>query len=133
MAEKQKKERKQGEKISANSSKKTGEAELKGICQDVDCPKHGKLRARGRIFRGEVISKFPRRVAIVFEQMVHIRKYERYMMKKTKIHARLPDCMKQEVGIGDYIEVRECRPLSKIIHFVVIKKIREKEQAGGKK
>jgi len=28
---------------------------------------------------------------------------------------------------GDFIQVQECRPLSKIIHFVVIKKIKDGE------
>jgi ribosomal protein S17 len=51
--------------------------------------------------------------------------------KKTKIHARLPKCMESEIQIGDYVQVQECRPLSKIIHFVVVKKIRDK--AGSAK
>jgi len=93
-------------------------------CTDKQCPFHGHLRLRGRSFKGYVVSKFPRRVAIEFERITYIAKFERHMKKKTKIHARLPDCIKQEIEIGDYIEVRECRPLSKIIHFCVFKKIR---------
>ena len=65
--------------------------------------------------------------AVAFERIIFVRKYERQMKKKTKIHARLPDCLKDEINIGDYIEIRECRPLSKIIHFAVVGKIgREK-------
>jgi len=71
-----------------------------------------------------VEKKFPRRVVIEFERMIYVRKYERYAKEKTRIHARLPDCMKEEVNVGDIIKVQECRPLSKIIHFVVIKKIK---------
>ena len=32
--------------------------------------------------------------------------------------------MEKEIDVGDFIRVQECRPLSKIIHFVVIKKIK---------
>tara|TARA_Y100000310_G_C20472724_1_gene710874 strand:- start:557 stop:922 length:366 start_codon:yes stop_codon:yes gene_type:complete len=97
----------------------------KDSCADRDCPTHGRLKVRGRHFKGEVIKKHPRRITIEFERTIYIRKFERYMKKKTKIHARLPDCLKEEINVGDYIEIGECRPLSKIIHFVVIKKIKE--------
>lgn len=93
-------------------------------CNDSDCPIHGNLKTRGRTFKGVVISKNQKRIAIEFERMVYIRKYERYTKTKTKIHARLPACMEKEVQIGDLIKVRECRPLSKIIHFVVIEKLK---------
>ncbi|MEM4625292.1 MAG: 30S ribosomal protein S17 [Candidatus Pacearchaeota archaeon] len=84
-----------------------------------------KYSLRGRKFEGYVVRKFEKRVVIEFERMIYVRKYERYMKKKTRIHARLPESMKDEINIGDYIQVKECRPLSKIIHSVVIKKIRD--------
>lgn len=96
-------------------------------CNDRDCPFHGSLKARGRIFKGRVIRKFSRRVTIEFERMVYFRKFERYAQMKTKIHARLPECMKKNIEVGDMIRIQECRPLSKIIHFVVIEKIDEKK------
>jgi len=102
-----------------------------GSFNDRDCPFHGKLKTRGRVFEGKVRKKFPRRIVIEFERMIYIRKYERYAREKTRIHARLPDCMKEEINVGDVIKVQECRPLSKIIHFVVIKKIKSVEE--GKK
>ena len=95
-------------------------------CTDIQCPIHGHLKVRGKHFMGVVIRKFPRRICIEFGRTIYIRKYERYMKKKTKIHARLPDCMKQEIDIGDYVEIGECRPLSKIIHSVVLRKITNK-------
>ena len=55
------------------------------------------------------------------------------MKKKTKIHARLPDCLRDEIEIGDYIEVRECRPLSKIIHSCVVRKIKKVKSKEEKK
>ncbi len=100
-------------------------------CNDKNCPFHGNLKTRGRVFKGKVVRKFPRRVTIEFERMVYFRKYERYAEMKTKIHARLPECMEKNVNVGDVIKVKECRPLSKILHFVVIEKIKsdgEKEK-----
>jgi len=122
------------------TKQKSENKEKKHSCADSQCPSHGHLKLRGKKFKGYVTKKFPRRVAIEFERTVYIRKYERYMKKKTKIHARLPDCMKNEIEEGDYIEVMECRPLSKIIHFCVVKKIRsansnetnDKEEASQK-
>ena len=80
---------------------------------------------RGRFFLGEVIKKFDTRVVIEFERTVRIEKYERYAKKMTRIHAKIPENM--EVGLGDFVKVRECRPLSKIIHFVVTEVRRKKE------
>ena len=95
-------------------------------CKDRQCPEHGTLSTRGRIFEGTVIKKHQRRIAIEFERTVYIKKYERYMKKKTRLHARLPICKEASVNVGDYVQIQECRPLSKIIHFAYIKKIRGK-------
>mgnify|MGYP001594694691 CR=1 FL=1 len=98
-----------------------------GICNDTDCHVHGSLKTRGRVFEGKVIRKFYKRVVIEFERTTYIKKYERYKKSRTKIHARLPTCMKDSINVGDYIRVQECRPLSKIIHFAVMEKIRDAE------
>jgi small subunit ribosomal protein S17 len=82
------------------------------------------VAVRGRIFKGVVTRKFPKRIAIEFDRTVKIPKFERFMKKKTRIHARLPDEMASQIHIGDLIRVQECRPLSKMIHFVVIEKLR---------
>jgi small subunit ribosomal protein S17 len=98
------------------------------LCQDRDCPFHGEISVRGRTFEGRVIKKFPKRVVIEFERMIYVRKYERYAKSRTKLHARLSSCMEKNIEVGDLIQIRECRPLSKIIHFVVIKKIKSKDE-----
>lgn len=87
-----------------------------------------KIFPRGRTFEGIVKKKFPKRVVIEFERMIYVRKYERYAKSRTRIHARLPDSIEREINVGDLIKVQECRPLSKIIHFIVIKKIKSKEE-----
>ena len=101
-------------------------------CKDRLCPKHGdrKLKMRGRIFEGVVIRKFSGRVTIEFERMLKLPKYERYEKRKTKIHARLPDCMKDDVELGDLILIAETRPISKTIHFVVSKVVKKLEVKG---
>jgi len=115
------KKRKKTEKGVSNNQK----------CSDNFCPLHGKkkLKLRGRTFEGDVIRKFPGRVTIEFERMIKVPKYERYEKRKTKIHARLPNCI--EVNIGDRIQVSETRPISKTIHSVVSQIIRKGNEAGG--
>ncbi|MDP3881629.1 MAG: 30S ribosomal protein S17 [Nanoarchaeota archaeon] len=83
--------------------------------------------SRGRAFEGVVTKKFPTRIVVEFERIVHMPKYERFYKKKSRLHAKLPKDLNVEVG--DYVLVRECRPLSKIIHFILIKKIRSSTEA----
>jgi small subunit ribosomal protein S17 len=93
-------------------------------CTDKKCHVHGNLKVRGRIFEGRVTKKFKNRVVIEFGRMIYSRKYERYFKARTRIHARVSSCMEDQIQIGDLIKIQECRPLSKIIHFTVIKKIK---------
>src|SRR3989344_6758848 len=88
--------------------------------------------SRGRTFQGIVVRKFPKRVAIEFERVIYVFKYERYFKKKTRIHARLPDSLESQINVGDYIKVQECRPLSKLIHHIVIEKIKSAEHKEAK-
>jgi len=114
------------EKGTKMGKEKAEKAEKKNIAVAVK----NRINPRGRIFEGIVIKKFTKRIVIEFERRIYIRKYERYLKSKTKIHARLPDDMIEEINVGDLIRVQECRPLSKIIHFVVIQKIKDKEEKG---
>jgi len=91
-----------------------------------DMHKNFVTALRGRTFEGTVTKKFLTRVAIEFERTVKVHKFDRFYKKKTRIHARLPAGM--DVQVGDYIKVQECRPLSKIIHHVVVEKIRSANQ-----
>ena len=104
----------------------------KNSCNDVTCPFHGRIKARGRIFEGKVTKKFLKRAVIEFERMIYVAKYERYAKSKTKIHARIPACIENSISVGDIISIQECRPISKIIHFVVIKKIKDKMEVKFK-
>lgn len=86
----------------------------------------GAISTRGQTFKGIVIRKFPGRITIELERTVYLPKYERFMKKKTRIHARLPKEM--DVNEGDLIRVKECRPLSKTIHFIVIEIVEKAEE-----
>ena len=119
---------KRKEKTEKKMEKKAEAKVVAARTDDRDCPIHGNLKARGRVFEGKVIRKFTNRVTIEFERMVYIRKYERYSRSRTKLHARLPSCMEKDIDVGDLIRIQECRPLSKIIHFVVISKVKGKEE-----
>lgn len=101
-------------------------------CNDKNCPIHGMLKSRGRFFEGIVIKKLNKRITIILERTVYIRKFERYKKTRTKIHARLPNCLDKDINVGDLVKIQECRPLSKIIHFVFVEKIkgREDHKAG---
>jgi len=83
---------------------------------------------RGRVFEGIVTKKFPKRIVIEIERTVKIHKYERFYKKMTRIHARVPDALESQVNVGDLIRMQECRPLSKIIHFIVTEKIKSAEE-----
>ena len=93
----EKQEKKTEEK--ENKEEKVSQSSKTEKCTDKDCPTHGSLKVRGRHFKGKVVKKLPRRIAIEFERVLRVKKYERYMKRKTKIHARLPDCLKDEIEV----------------------------------
>ncbi len=116
------------EQTKKTAKEKTVKEITSEACKDIDCPVHGGLKLRGKTFKGRVVSKHEKRIAIEFERMIYLRKYERYGKTKTKIHARLPKCMEKDVEVGDMVRIKECRPLSKIIHFAFLEKINSGEE-----
>jgi small subunit ribosomal protein S17 len=109
---------------------KNKKTESKVSCADKTCPFHGSdaVKLRGRTFEGTVVNKLHGRVKIEFDRFLYDRKYERFDKRRTRLHARLPDCMKEQIQLGDWIEIQECRKLSKILNFYVTKKIRGKHE-----
>ncbi len=94
----------------------------KGECQDNNCPFHGSLSVRGRIFSGTVISNRMRKTAVIeFERLNFLKKYERYEKRRTKLKVHNPDCINAKEG--DVVKIIECRPLSKTKNFVIIEKM----------
>jgi len=94
-------------------------------CSDMRCPIHGSLKVRGRYFEGYAEKIIGNRAVIKWERIRYLPKYERYYKTASKIHAYLPSCIK--VQKGDLVRIGECRPLSKIMHFVVVSKHEEKK------
>lgn len=91
-------------------------------CNDENCPFHGNLKCRGRIFLGTVISsKMHKTVVVEWYRTVYLPKYERYEKKRTKIKAHNSACLNAKEG--DVVKISECRPLSKTKNFVVIQVI----------
>ncbi len=110
-----KKEEKKAKKIDIGIDVKIPEA----ICEDKNCPFHGRLAVRGHIINGIVVSdKMDKSVVVQREYMKHIKKYERSEKRTRKYLAHLPPCVKAHVG--NKVKIMECRPLSKTISYVVI-------------
>lgn len=106
--------------------KKENTGDSNNSCKDRRCPYHGKLRVHGRIFKGTVKKIVKKRTAVEFERLIYLPKYERYMKKKIRLQAHIPDCIK--IAIGDLVQVGECRPLSKITHHVILKRLSSKNK-----
>ena len=91
-----------------------------GECEDRLCPTHGTLKVRGRTFKGTVKKIIGQRAVVMFERFVYYKKYQRYTRRSTKLHAHIPACLGSSINPGMKVKIGECRPVSKIIHFVVI-------------
>lgn len=89
-----------------------------GVCNDENCPFHGKLSVRGQILRGKVLKVYGKTAVIEREIIRYASKYERYMKRKTRLHAHNPDCMNAKPG--DIVTIAECRPISKTKSFVIV-------------
>ncbi|AGK60155.1 SSU ribosomal protein S17P [Archaeoglobus sulfaticallidus PM70-1] len=92
-------------------------------CDDENCPFHGKLPVRGQMLRGKVVKTYEKSAVIQREHIRYIPKYERYMKKRSKLHAHNPPCINAKVG--DTVTIIECRPLSKTKSFVIVEKVSE--------
>lgn len=94
----------------------------KRTCDDPNCPFHGTLSVRGRIFESDVVSNRMDKTVTVQQSHLQLeRKYKRYSKSTTRIHAHNPPCI--DAKEGDRVRIGECRPLAKTVSFVVIEKI----------
>jgi small subunit ribosomal protein S11e len=86
---------------------------------DRKCPFTGNVSIRGRLMRGVVVSTKMRRTVIVRRDYLHwIAKYKRFEKRHTKIPAHASPAF--VIKEGDIVQIGECRPLSKTVHFNVI-------------
>jgi|TARA_B100001964_G_scaffold90049_1_gene101179 small subunit ribosomal protein S17 len=88
-------------------------------CNDSNCPFHGSLKCRGRIFTGTIILTNMQKTATVeWEHRYFLRKYERYEKRRSRVKAHNPGCLNAQDG--DIVKITECRPLSKTKNFVIV-------------
>lgn len=86
-------------------------------------PFFSSFNVRGKAFVGKVISTKSHRTAkIEFARLFHLKKYERYEKRRTRLTVHNPDSI--SANVGDVVKVMECRPISKTKNFVIIEKIK---------
>lgn len=88
-------------------------------CNDKNCPYHGNLSIRGKLFEGKVVSsKAKNTIVLQKESPVYFSKFKRYARSKNTLHAYKPSCI--EVEEGDSVLTAECRPVAKSVSYVVV-------------
>jgi len=91
-------------------------------CEDENCPWHGRLSLRGKVFTGTVRSAKSHNTAIVewgFNKF--IKKYERYERRKSRVTAHNPPCI--HARENELVMIAECRPLTATKRFVVVARL----------
>ena len=88
-------------------------------CNDSKCAIHGQVKVRGDILTGIVKStKTPKTVVVERENIVFVKKYERYKKTRSRISAHCPPCIPAKEN--DLVKIGETRKLSKTKAFVVL-------------
>ncbi len=71
-----------------------------------------------RTQQGRVISdKMDKSIVVSIERMVKHPIYGKFVKRTTKLHAHDEN---NECGLGDTVEIRECRPLSKMKSWTLV-------------
>jgi len=97
----------------------------KKSCDDPNCPFHGTLPVRGRVFDGVVATaKMDKTVIVEREYLQFSTKFVRYERRRGHIPSHNPPCI--DVKEGERVKIAECRPISKTVSFVVVEKLEEK-------
>lgn len=78
-----------------------------------------------------VDSKMQGTATVEWERRKRVGKFERYLTQKTRVKAHNP----AEVNAkrGDIVRIKECRPLSKTKHFVILDKVGHERLFEAKK
>lgn len=102
----------------------------KESCTDGKCPFHGGLGVKRRTFVGTVVANKAQKTATVsWNRRYFIPKYERYEMRRTKLHVHLPTCIPTQEG--DRVRIIETKPISKTKNFVVIENMGRENKVIG--
>jgi small subunit ribosomal protein S17 len=99
--------------------------EPKKTCEDINCPFHGQLSVRGRVFEGVVVTaKMDKTVVVKRDYLTYISRYMRYERRHSRIPSHNPPCI--DAREGDRVKIAETRPISKTVSFVVVEKLEAK-------
>lgn len=94
----------------------------KKTCEDMNCPFHGELPIRGRVFEGVVVTaKMDKTVVVERNYLSYISKFMRYERRRSRIPSHNPPCI--DAKEGDRVAIAETRPISKTVSFVVVEKL----------
>jgi len=97
----------------------------KKSCNDINCPFHGTLSVRGRVFEGVVATSKMDKTAIVEREYLQFSpKFVRYEKRSGHIPSHNPPCI--NAMEGQQVKIVECRPLSKTVSFVIVEKLEKK-------
>ncbi len=94
-------------------------------CNDKDCPFHGNTRIRGKITQGVVVNKKSKNTVVIRQDYVQfVKKYQRYERRNSRLACHLPECLTNDIEVGDLVRVGESRKLSKTKAFIVLDKLK---------
>ena|SRR3989338_7075463 len=88
-------------------------------CMDKHCPQHNGFSTRGAYVKGKITKIYGKTGTIELYRNTYVKKYERHLLKRSRIKVHIPECM--QLKEGDEVMARETRPISKTKHFVVVK------------
>jgi len=97
---------------------------------DANDPFYGNVKIKQNNFVGYVDSaKAHKSATVVIDRQVFVKKYSRYMKKRTKIQVHNPTSISAKEG--DIVRVFETRPLSKTKHHVIVEVLGEHVDVKG--
>ncbi len=88
------------------------------------------VRTHGRSYVGRVVSnKMNATVVVSWDRKIYVPKFERYMLKTSKVAAHKPDSI--SLKEGDMVKIKQCRPISKTKNFMVIENLEGADDSSG--
>ncbi len=82
-----------------------------------------------RTKQGSVISdKMDKTITVLIERKVKHPLYGKFMKKSTKLHVHDEN---NECGMGDIVQIKECRPLSKSKSWTLVKVVEKSENSDA--
>ena len=86
-------------------------------------------RSRRRSVQGTVSSdKMDKTITVSVERLFKHPKYKKYIRKHSKVQAHDE---RNEAGVGDMVELMECRPLSKPKRWRLVRVVEKAKFEGG--